>query len=138
MPRCLVVTWGFLLLFPFVGHAETFTFRLEYRDSGFRHRMPVMRKDTLVFKKEPALKGKKVVRGALLAGRDRDDFLGLACDKEARILYLDLNGNLDLTDDVEASYSGTFEDGWLPSPHGSSWRLWGAWGTGIRTSSRLR
>ena len=53
----------------------------------------------IVFKKEPEYKGKSISRHALQLGDAPSDFMGIACDSEANTLYIDLNRNLDLTDD---------------------------------------
>jgi hypothetical protein len=57
-----------------------------------------------VFKKEPALSGSKVVRGTLQFGANPSEEMGFAWDRSAGKLYLDLNRNLDLTDDPVSEY----------------------------------
>jgi hypothetical protein len=55
-----------------------------------------------VFKKEPALSGSKLIRGTLQLGASRNEDMGFVWDRAAGKLYLDLNRNLDLTDDPVA------------------------------------
>lgn len=67
---------------------------------GFCNSLRDNDRDTeVVFKKEPEYKGKSVSRHALQLGDAPADFMGIACDSEANTLYIDLNRNLDLTDD---------------------------------------
>jgi len=67
------------------------------------------------FKKEPAFSGGKVIRGMLPLGSGTSDEMGFAWDRTAGKLYLDLNRNLDLTDDPagvfsrEGGSSGSFQ-----------------------------
>ncbi len=51
------------------------------------------------FNKEPIWSQGKVARGTLRFGNDRTNWLAFAWDQTAGRLYLDLNHNLDLTDD---------------------------------------
>ena len=51
------------------------------------------------FKKEPAAGSGKVLRGVLIFGGDPGKAMAFLWQREARKLYLDLNGNRDLTDD---------------------------------------
>lgn len=53
----------------------------------------------IVFRKEPEYSGDKVYRNAICLSRAPLDFIGLACDMTAGLLYIDRNRNLDLTDD---------------------------------------
>lgn len=53
----------------------------------------------IVFKKEPEYSGDNVYRNAIRLGGSASDFIGLACDMDAGMLYIDRNRNLDLTDD---------------------------------------
>jgi hypothetical protein len=57
------------------------------------------------FKKEPVLSGSKVIRGTLQLGGSKSDEMGFAWDRRAGKLYLDLNRNLDLTDDPTGVFS---------------------------------
>ncbi|MBI4865140.1 MAG: hypothetical protein HY815_33505 [Candidatus Riflebacteria bacterium] len=60
--------------------------------------MPTSGKE-VVFRKEPPFAGQDVVRRALETGPDRTGYVGFAWDVLGQKLYLDLNRNLDLTDD---------------------------------------
>jgi hypothetical protein len=53
------------------------------------------------FRKEPDFGKDRIVRRALKVGPDKDDFIGIAADLTTHTLYLDLNQNLDLTDDPQ-------------------------------------
>lgn len=53
----------------------------------------------MVFKKEPEYSGDNVYRNAIRLGGSTSDFIGLACDMDTGMLYIDRNRNLDLTDD---------------------------------------
>jgi hypothetical protein len=64
------------------------------------------------FLKEPDFGRHRVVRGALGWGLRTNEFLSFAWDQTANRLYLDANGNRDLTDDPGASYAGEY-DGFL-------------------------
>jgi len=55
----------------------------------------------VVFKREPDFGRRKILRGALPVGPEETDFIGFAWDKAEGKLYLDLNQNLDLTDDPD-------------------------------------
>lgn len=59
----------------------------------------------IVFKKEPDFQNHEIVRGAIPVGDDKKDHLCFAWDVTAKKLHVDLNRNLDLTDDAE----GVFE-----------------------------
>jgi hypothetical protein len=56
-------------------------------------------KQEVKFRVEPDFGKDKVLRRELTIGPNKDDFLGFAADLTRRSLYLDLNRNLDLTDD---------------------------------------
>jgi hypothetical protein len=57
------------------------------------------------FRKEPDFgKNDVIVRQALKVGPGRDDILGFAVNLTSKRLYLDLNRNLDLTDDPNGVY----------------------------------
>jgi hypothetical protein len=51
------------------------------------------------FIREPKYTGDKIIRGFLYRNNTTNDYMGLAIDEKAGRLYLDLNCNLDLTDD---------------------------------------
>jgi len=59
----------------------------------------------VAFKQEPDFGEREVVRGAVITERGGEGFIGFAWDEAEAKLYLDLNRNLDLTDDP----SGVFE-----------------------------
>jgi len=61
------------------------------------------------FLKEPGFGRHRVVRGALGCGARTNEFIPFAWDQSANRLYLDVNGNRDLTDDAEATYAGEYE-----------------------------
>ena len=56
------------------------------------------------FRKVPDWGNSKIVTGALPSGRRSKDFLCFAWDIDNHTLYLDLNRNLDLTDDLAGVY----------------------------------
>ena len=78
------------------------TFPLTYRTNGpsADFRLP-LEKSEIRFKHEPEYAGTKVVRSQFFVAPDQKDYIGFACDFEGRKLYLDLNRNLDLTDDPD-------------------------------------
>jgi hypothetical protein len=61
------------------------------------------------FLKEPDLRRHRVVHGAFGCGVRTNEFIPFAWDQTANRLYLDLNGNRDLTDDAEAAYAGEYD-----------------------------
>ena len=88
------------------AYGETFT--LNYREDGRVASFALqMDESEVVFKKEPAYAGEEIVRSALYVSPDKKDYVGFAYDEQGRKLYLDLNRNLDLTDDPQ----GEFEAG---------------------------
>jgi len=83
-------------------------YRLNYTDSGISLEIPmVLERREVIFKKEHDFGRRNIVRGALPTGPNEGDFIGFAWDEAERRLYLDLNQNLDLTDDP----GGTYEAG---------------------------
>lgn len=56
------------------------------------------------FKKEPGAGSGRVLRGVLIFGGDPSNSIAFLWQREARKLYLDLNGNRDLTDDPAGVY----------------------------------
>ncbi len=74
---------------------------LAWQDSGYSLSVYYdSRGQEIVFKKEPAYSGARVLRGALPVGKTRADSLPYAVDWDQRTLFLDRNRNLDLTDDL--------------------------------------
>lgn len=59
----------------------------------------------ILFKKEPSYKGIDIIRGVIPAGQGKEGRLCFAWDVQFATLYLDLNRNLDLTDDPEGIFS---------------------------------
>ncbi len=105
----LFIAVGFGLL---SGASDAATFSLEYRTDGKSADFSLPLGESEVrFKKEPTYVSKDVVRSALYVSPDRKEFVGFACDSEGSTLYLDLNRNLDLTDDPEGVIQSTSE-GW--------------------------
>ena len=103
----LAILFGLL-----VSVSDAATFSLEYRTDGKTAGFSLPLGESEVrFKKEPNYAGKDVVRCALYVSPDQKEFIGFACDSEGSTLYLDLNRNLDLTDDPEGVISSTSE-GW--------------------------
>lgn len=94
------------------GAAQAETFSLDYRTNGptAGFRLPLGSTE-IRFRKEPAYAGAKVVRSVLPVAPAKKDYIGFACDLEGRKLYLDLNRNLDLTDDP-AGVHASGEQGW--------------------------
>ena len=64
------------------------------------------------FLKTPDFGRHRMVYGAFGCGVRTNEFLSFAWDQTANRLYLDANGNRDLTDDTDASYAGEY-DGFL-------------------------
>lgn len=89
-----------LLLAP--GSLFGATFILDYQTNGpsASFQLPLGESE-IRFKKEPAYVGGQVVRSQFFVAPDRQDYIGFACDSEGGRLYLDLNRNLDLTDDPD-------------------------------------
>lgn len=85
---------------------KTYTVELKLQEaptSIFRW-SPASERLQITFKKEPPL-GKSVLRSRLHFGTDTNQFIPFAWDYSARKLYLDLNRNLDLTDDPEGIFT---------------------------------
>jgi hypothetical protein len=59
------------------------------------------------FRKEPAVSARFLFRGMLRLGKDTNNAFGLIWDSPKRQLYVDLNRNLDLTDDPAGVFSST-------------------------------
>ena len=80
---------------------QSVTAYLDYRELNYsiiNWGLPVTPRSS-AFKKEPVFSGGKVIRGMLQLGGGTSDEMGFAWDRTAGKLYLDLNRNLDLTDD---------------------------------------
>jgi len=73
---------------------------LEFRQGGHSAQFPLPLEDLEVhFIKEPEYVGRKIVRSLVYLSSNQEEYIAFACDLEGRQLYLDLNRNLDLTDD---------------------------------------
>ncbi|MBI4023902.1 MAG: hypothetical protein HY360_02915 [Verrucomicrobia bacterium] len=88
------------------------TVHLEYQEAGYsvvNCSIPIVIRST-PFPKEPALGRDKVIRGNLQLGSGASNPIAFVWNRTAGKLYLDLNRNLDLTDDpagVFASQAGS-------------------------------
>ncbi len=80
---------------------------LDYQEANYSHMtwgaQVVAR--SAAFKKEPAFSRGKVIRGTLQLGVPASEAVAFAWDRTAKKLYLDLNRNLDLTDDPGGVFS---------------------------------
>ena len=86
--------------------AEPVTVRMTAVEGGFRIDLPTdYEHEEFVFEKEPVYSGTAVTRGSFKVGPQKNDRIGYAVDTSAGKLYVDLNRNLDLTDDS----AGVFE-----------------------------
>ena len=116
---CLNLPSVFLLglgicLFQFPVSAQTATtgatlsFPLKYVEMGASSLSSIIipGKQEVKFRKEPDFGKDKVLRRALKIGSGKDDYIGFAVNLTSRTLYLDLNQNLDLTDDPQGIHKG--------------------------------
>ncbi len=65
--------------------------------------------ETRRFPREPDFGRRRVVRGRFGFGERTNEFTRFAWDQSANCLYVDLNGNGDLTDDAGTPWAGEFE-----------------------------
>jgi len=66
----------------------------------------------VVFRKEPEYEGQKIIRGALFnKGAKSPDFVGFAWDAKGGKLYVDLNQDLDLTNDPGSPFAAPMRNG---------------------------
>lgn len=104
--RVLFVLFGCGVLLQAQASADAeapLEFILHHVPTGFSHDIPSPHRATdVVFKHEPAYAGDTVHRHALRTGSEPTDFIGIAYDVAANVLYVDRNRNLDLTDDGPA------------------------------------
>jgi hypothetical protein len=86
---------------------QSVTANLDYRELNYSiiSWSPQVTPRSSAFKKEPVFSGGKVIRGMLPLGGSTSDEMGFAWDRGAGKLYLDLNRNLDLTDDPAGVFS---------------------------------
>ena len=90
-------------------------FPLSFHKEGFSLRVNVPFKDReVLFKKEPDFGDHKIIRGALPFARDEKNYLCFAFDFTEQMLYLDLNRNLDLTDDPAGVIGNQGKSRWRP------------------------
>lgn len=86
---------------------QVVTAYLDYQDANYSYineGLAMVLKSS-AFKKEPALSRGKVVRGTWQLGGGASNEVAFVWDRGARKLYVDLNRNLDLTDDPAGVYS---------------------------------
>lgn len=86
---------------------QSATVYLDYREvdySVINWGLPVVVRSS-AFKKEPVFSGSKVIRGTLQLGGSTSDEMAFAWDRAGGKFYLDLNRNLDLTDDPAGVFS---------------------------------
>ena len=87
---------------------QVVTAYLDYQDASYSFMswsLPMVLKSS-PFKKEPAFSNGKVVRGTWQLGGTGTNEVAFAWDCGARKLYVDLNRNLDLTDDTNGIHTG--------------------------------
>ena len=93
--------------------AAATTVSLEFMDvpyAFFHLTLPVSERST-PFEKEPPIKPGNVFRGTLQSGRAKTNQLAFVCDIESGKLHIDLNRNLDLTDDPAGSFTSAYGAG---------------------------
>ena len=92
-----------------------YVFHLSFKEQVLYLRVPVpLAGREVVFKKEPDFGDHKIIRGAIPFAREEKDYLCFAWDFTEQVLYLDLNRNLDLTDDPAGVISNKGESKWRP------------------------
>jgi hypothetical protein len=86
---------------------QVVTASLDYQDANFSFVNEGLSVDlkSAPFKKEPTLSRGKVLRGTWQLGPKPGNQIAFVWDRSARKLYVDLNRNLDLTDDPGGVYS---------------------------------
>jgi len=93
--------------------AAATTVSLEFRDvpyALYHWSLPVDERPA-PFEKEPQIGSGKVFRGTLQFGKDKTNGLAFVCDVEGGKLHVDLNRNLDLTDDPAGSFTSAYGRG---------------------------
>ncbi len=110
-----VLGWGYAFAEPGSPKPEPVRYELTLQPTQEVHggAFTYLENLEVFFTKEPGYVGRKVVRRALPIGPEKQDFIGLAWDREGQKLYLDLNCNLDLTDDPDGVYETTGSRGVL-------------------------
>ncbi len=92
----------------------TLSFPLKFQQSSPSISSPIeLGRQEVKFRKEPDFGKDKVLRRPLKIGAGENDYIGLAVNVTRRTLYLDLNQNLDLTDDPGGVYQGEGQGGFL-------------------------
>jgi hypothetical protein len=81
------------------------TVDLNYKRGKFGFTVSCRDTDGGSFEKEPDFGNRDIIRGFIPIGSNQKEHIGFAWDIDRRKLYLDLNGNRDLTDDS----AGVFE-----------------------------
>ncbi|MBZ5499795.1 MAG: hypothetical protein LAP85_25630 [Acidobacteriia bacterium] len=82
------------------------SFPLKYVETGAITTRIDLGRQEVKFRKEPDFgSNDKIVRRALKVGPGENDFMGYAINLSRHTLYLDLNQNLDLTDDPRGVYT---------------------------------
>lgn len=111
-----IATGAGLLVAP--GSLLGATFVLEYQTNGPSADFPLpLEKSEIRFKNEPEYAGAQVVRSHFSVAPGPQGPMGFACDPEGQKLYLDLNRNLDLTDDPEGIRESRPGSGGREFPH---------------------
>lgn len=111
-----IATGAGLLVAP--GSLLGATFVLEYQTNGPSAEFPLpLEKSEIRFKNEPEYAGAQVVRSHFSVAPGPHGSMGFACDSEGQKLYLDLNRNLDLTDDPEGIRESRPGSGGREFPH---------------------
>jgi hypothetical protein len=88
---------------------------LEFVEEGVSLRISLdTQRHEVRFKQEPAYGGRDIVRGAIPMGKNRANFVGFAWDRSSRLLYVDSNRNLDLTDETPVPQSAAKSMFWSP------------------------
>jgi len=91
-----------------ISNNKQHIFYLQYKEVEFSPlniTVKIKNKD-IKFIKEPKFKGKTLLKGLLTIGKLEKNFIPFVWDKSDKKLYLDLNHNLDLTDDSNGVFSG--------------------------------
>ena len=90
-----------------------YTIDLYYKTGNSGFTVSCRDKDRGSFEKEPGFGNSDIIRGFIPIGSDQKEHVGFAWDIDGRKLYLDLNGNWDLTDDSAGVFtsetSGRFQ-----------------------------
>ncbi len=90
----------------------TLSFPMQYLEKGGNLLTSIdPGKQEVKFRKEPDFGKDKILRRALTVGPGQSDFVGFAVDLTKRVLYLDLNQNLDLTDDPQGVFKAITSSG---------------------------